>query len=277
MSVHVHQRPTPHVDFTLGAEKEPKRTTLISQYKRNPQLNVSYKLEEHGKRAQDWARIRHSLDVFALAELNDPRTYADITSKLSKFVSDLEPIWAAVSGRSYSPPDSPIHDEGIQTTTYPAPHSAADLPMSDADCAVFEEPPISDGLFQQVRGIRGLPERNMEDVVKQFLVELGHPQSSIQFRVGHMDLRLIDQDGRPFAVFEVKRSLEKDKGRKKARRQAFDYAMESGARFVVLTDGDVYEIYDRELPGDYAATRCGRFQLTRLRKGDAQIIDLLRP
>jgi len=67
-------------------------------------------------------------------------------------------------------------------------------------------PPIdgADSLLGRVRSVAGQPERNMEDVVKDLLIRLGHSPHRIIFQRGRVDLILHDGSGRVAAVFEVK-------------------------------------------------------------------------
>ncbi len=59
---------------------------------------------------------------------------------------------------------------------------------------------------------------------------------------GRVDLILHDGSGRVAAVFEVKRFIASESARAAARRQAMDYAGQTGAPMLVVTDADRYEI-----------------------------------
>jgi hypothetical protein len=135
--------------------------------------------------------------------------------------------------------------------------------------------PDAERLLQRIGEVRGQPERNMEDVVKDFLVELGHPPGAITFQVGRIDIKVASPAGGTHMVVEVKRDL--TRSRDEARRQGFDYAMQVDARLVVLSDADRYEVYDRAKGGSYEAMRVGGFQLTRFTEADAAVLDSLRP
>ena len=139
-------------------------------------------------------------------------------------------------------------------------------------------PPISDaeGLIARIQSVIGQPERNVEDVVKDLLLRLGHPVNRIVFQRGRIDLILQDDSGKPSFVFEVKRSIASEAERAAARRQAMDYACQTGAPFLVITDADRYEIYDRRRGLDFDAMFSGRFQLTHFDEASTQVLDLLR-
>jgi hypothetical protein len=137
--------------------------------------------------------------------------------------------------------------------------------------------PEAEELVSRIRSVVGLPERNHEDVVKEFLLRLGYDSGSIVFQQGRIDLCVLTHDRRAAAIFEVKRTIAVESERANARRQGMDYAMQSGALIVVVTDGDRYEVYDRRKGHDYDAMLCGKFQLTAFREHEAGTLDLLRP
>jgi Type I restriction enzyme R protein N terminus (HSDR_N) len=146
----------------------------------------------------------------------------------------------------------------------------------DRTQAILPQIPDAKSFINRIISVRGQPERNMEDVVKELLVLLGHPTNRIVFQRGRVDLILQDSSRKPAFVFEVKRSIASESERAKARRQANDYADQTGAQFLVITDGDRYEIYDRHRGWDFASWFCGRFQLTQFDATSAAVFDLLR-
>lgn len=137
--------------------------------------------------------------------------------------------------------------------------------------------PDAEALIKRIHALAGLPERNHEDVVKDLLIRLGFDSTSIIFQMGRIDLRVLNQQAKTVAVFEVKRTIAAESGRKHALRQGMDYASQTGALIIVVTDGDRYEIYDRRRGHDYDAMLSGRFQLTAFHATDGKALDLLRP
>jgi len=131
--------------------------------------------------------------------------------------------------------------------------------------------------LDRVKSSRGLPERNMEDLVKELLVRLGHAPSSVVFQIGHIDVLVRSGDGKPRFVIEVKTTLRSKPDRDSALRQAFDYASRNGAPLVVITDADAYEIYDRQVGLDHASMLRAKFQLTAFRETDVVGLEFLRP
>jgi hypothetical protein len=116
-----------------------------------------------------------------------------------------------------------------------------------------------------------------EDVVKDLLIRLGHPINLIVFQRGRIDLSLQDGSGKVAIVFEVKGSIASEPERAAGRRQAMDYACQTGAPVLVIADADRYELYDRRRGFEFDTMFCGRFQLTQFDPTAAPVLDLLRP
>jgi hypothetical protein len=55
-----------------------------------------------------------------------------------------------------------------------------------------------------------------------------------------------------------------------------DYACQTGAALLVITDADRYEVYDRRRGMDFESMICGRFQLTKFDTASEAVLDLLR-
>ena len=130
-------------------------------------------------------------------------------------------------------------------------------------------------LLERVREVRGQSERNTEDVVKSFLLALGHEERAVTFQRGRIDIHVGLPDGGTHMVVEVKRNLQKRLD--EARRQGFDYANQVDAMLVVLTDADHYEVYDRTSGSNYDAMLAGRFRLTGFSAADAATLRLISP
>ena len=74
---------------------------------------------------------------------------------------------------------------------------------------------------------------------------LGYKRARVRSEHKHNDVRVNDRRDQPWLVVEVKPLLETERDRRAARRQGFDYAHRLGMRFVAISDGDYYEIFDR--------------------------------
>ena len=131
--------------------------------------------------------------------------------------------------------------------------------------------------LDRIKSARGLAERNMEALVQELLIRLGHAPSAVVFRVGFVDVAVMGSNGKPRIVIEVKSSLRSKTDRDSALRQAFDYANRNGATLVVITDADAYEIYDRTKGMDHASQLQANFRLSAFREMDAAGLNLLKP
>lgn len=129
-----------------------------------------------------------------------------------------------------------------------------------------------------VREFRDRGEEEKRQLVAQFFHEiLGYKRARIRSEHKHNDVRVHDRRDKPWLVVEVKPRLETERDRRAARRQGFDYAHRLGMRFVVISDGDYYEVFDR-CCGErlrYDEMRQGGFYLTALRSRDADLLGLL--
>lgn len=129
-----------------------------------------------------------------------------------------------------------------------------------------------------VRDFRDRGEEEKRQLVAQFFYgALGYRRLRVRSEHKHNDVRVHDRQDRPWLVVEVKTLLETERDRRAARRQGFDYAHRLGMRFVVISDGDFYEIFDR-CAGNrlrYDEMRQGSFHLTALRARDSDLLSLL--
>lgn len=120
-------------------------------------------------------------------------------------------------------------------------------------------------------------ERAHESLVESFLVALGFERhKDIRYRQGRIDITLY-AEGRPVVVFEVKRSWELNADNRDVIRQAYNYSMEQGIRFVVITNGDYYLIMDRLKGLSYENNIVGEFTLSSLEEDSLELIESLEP
>lgn len=121
-------------------------------------------------------------------------------------------------------------------------------------------------------------ERDHESLVEDFFVSLGHRQhEDIRFRQGRVDI-LLRTNGKAVVVVEVKRDWGLNThNADSAIWQAYRYAHEQGVRYVLVTNGDTYILFDRLRGLSYSTHRLGEFQLTSLRDQDLVLISRLYP
>ena len=214
------------------------------------------------------------MDQLYVPKVQSPVHYSDYSRTL---IPGAREKWLEILGApSHPQPDVP-RDAPFVVSPLPLGTPPSAPPAPPAEPVVL--PPLSDAAeyVSRINASRGLPERNMEDLVKDLLVRLGHPAASILFQVGHIDVLVHGENGKPRFVTEVKRSLRPKVDRDSALRQGFDYASRNGAPLVVITDADAYEIYDRRAGLDHASMLQANFRLTAFREKDLPGFDLLRP
>lgn len=121
-------------------------------------------------------------------------------------------------------------------------------------------------------------ERAHESLVEDFFCALGHAKHrAIKYRQGRVDITICAEDT-PILLVEVKRDW--DLGLQKSRGeilQAYGYALDQGVRYVLLTNGDYYLLFDRLKGLSIESNAVGEFQLTALEEADLGTIDRLKP
>ncbi|MCA9605154.1 MAG: hypothetical protein KC619_06150, partial [Myxococcales bacterium] len=120
-------------------------------------------------------------------------------------------------------------------------------------------------------------ERAHESLVEDFLVALGYAKhQDIRYRQGRIDITLY-AGNRPVAVFEVKRDWELNSASIAVIKQAYNYSLEQGIRFVVITNGDYYLVMDRLKGLSFESNVVGEFTISALQEGSLDLIESLRP
>jgi len=120
-------------------------------------------------------------------------------------------------------------------------------------------------------------ERAHESLIERFFEYLGYERfNDIKFRIGRVDVSISVQ-GEPIIVVEVKKywnlNVKKDHD---VVLQAYDYALNNGAKFVIISNGDYYAIYDRDNGRTYKDNLKGEFILSNLDKEGLQLINFLK-
>lgn len=119
-------------------------------------------------------------------------------------------------------------------------------------------------------------ERAHEALVESFLQALGLRRfEEVVFRVGRVDIQVRNKS-RTVAVIEVKRDWSLGDDATAARKQAFEYAQEAGARHVIVSNGDYYGWWDRDRGLSYDKQFQGSFRLTALTRVGLIVIERLR-
>lgn len=149
---------------------------------------------------------------------------------------------------------------------------------------------VPDNLNRVISSIRRLrddpnhQERAHESLVEDFFVALGYEKhKDIKYRQGRVDIS-VWKGNNLLVIVEVKKDWNLSLyNSPKAVQQAYNYALDQGARWVILTNGDYYAIFDRLKGLSTSSNLIGEFQLTALEEEDAAMIkrmsrdNLLKP
>lgn len=129
-----------------------------------------------------------------------------------------------------------------------------------------------------LRKQRSHQERAHESLVEDFFVSLGYAKHrDIKYRQGRVDIS-IETGGRTVLIVEVKAAwdLSYENGID-AIKQAYQYAHDQGVRYVIVTNGDTYVLFDRLKGLSWESNLLGEFKLTALDREGLALIDRLRP
>ncbi|MFZ2654851.1 MAG: type I restriction enzyme HsdR N-terminal domain-containing protein [Victivallales bacterium] len=120
-------------------------------------------------------------------------------------------------------------------------------------------------------------ERAHESLVEEFMVLLGYEKfTDIKYRKGRIDVS-ISVEGKDLILFEVKHDWNLNyQANPKVISQAYNYALEQGFRFVGITNGDYYAIFDRLKGLSYESNFIGEFLLTKLQSDDIKIVNNIK-
>jgi len=119
-------------------------------------------------------------------------------------------------------------------------------------------------------------ERAHESLVEMFYEKLGYEKfTEIKHRQGRIDIS-VEEAGKIKIVNEVKRDWALSKENLAAVFQGYGYSLETGAIFVVVSNGDYYAVFDRRKGYTYKENFRGEFQLTSLCNRDFDVIKILR-
>jgi len=122
-------------------------------------------------------------------------------------------------------------------------------------------------------------ERAHEALVEELFVALGYTSiTDIKYQQGRIDIKIC-QDEQTLIVIEVKRNWALTRNNRDYLEQAFKYAQrpEISARYVIITNGDRYCIYDQDLRGrSYEEKFMGEVSLLQLTKTGLQLLDKMK-
>lgn len=152
-------------------------------------------------------------------------------------------------------------------------------PRSNQKVKILRPPDLTHVLdtIETLRKQQEHKERAHESLVEDFFVALGyHKHDEIKYRQGRVDIK-IETAGRTLLIIEVKQVWDLSfQNSIEAIKQAYGYAHDQGVRFVLVTNGDSYLLFDRLKGLSWESNLLGEFQLTALHQEDLMLIDRLR-
>lgn len=140
-------------------------------------------------------------------------------------------------------------------------------------------PVVPDYLKEVIGSVRELrsdskhKERGHESLVEDFFCALGYEKHrDIKFQHGRVDISLWDGSN-ILVIVEVKKDWNLSHySSPEAVKQAYNYALDQGVRYVILTNGDYYAVFDRIKGLSYSSNLIGEFSLTVLEEEDVALI-----
>jgi len=132
------------------------------------------------------------------------------------------------------------------------------------------------GIIGSIKKLRSDPEhqeRAHESLVEDFFCALGYEKHrDIRYRQGRVDISIWEGDN-VLVVVEVKRDWNLSLyNSPEDVLQAYKYALDRGSRYVILTNGDYYAIFDRLKGLSSSSNLVGEFRLTALEEDEEVII-----
>ncbi len=154
-------------------------------------------------------------------------------------------------------------------------------PEESAKINYVDPPPdYLDSVVEAVKRLKADPkhqERAHESLVEDFFCAIGYKKHrDIRYRQGRIDISIWDGDS-PLVIVEVKKdwnlSLYNSHG---AVQQGYTYALDRGVRYVVVSNGDYYAVFDRLKGLSSSSNLIGEFRLTALEEEHLSLIDRLK-
>jgi Holliday junction resolvase-like predicted endonuclease len=129
------------------------------------------------------------------------------------------------------------------------------------------------GAIERLKSDPNHQERAHESLVEDFFCAIGYEKhQNIKYRQGRVDISIWHGD-RVLVVLEVKKDWNLSLyNSPETIKQAYKYALDQGGRYVIMTNGDYYAIFDRLKGLSLSSNLIGEFRLTALEDEDVSII-----
>lgn len=132
--------------------------------------------------------------------------------------------------------------------------------------------------IERLKNDQNHSERDHESLVEHFLVALGYGgNQEIKYRRGRIDVA-ITMDDNIVVIIEVKKDWNLNaQYYPQVVQQGYMYALDQGVRYVLITNGDYYAIFDRLKGLSTTTNLIGEFRLSSLKNEDLEIINIISP
>jgi hypothetical protein len=200
-------------------------------------------------------------------------TFTNFLSFLEGVSVPQQPAKTTIIRRTKTPPTIPTPQKIVQSnstlqTTSPAPANWLHSFLPGI-------PKIRERILK-LQDDQGHQERDHESLVEEFLVFLGYKISEdFNYRRGRIDI-CIQRNGNPHVIIEVKRDWPLCRDSKEVVRQAFHYALEHGARYVIITNGDYYALFDQQRGLSYDDKFVLEFTISKLEPSEFNLMAQIR-
>ena len=155
-----------------------------------------------------------------------------------------------------------------------------EVPLKQPSEIMYIEPEYLKEIIKEIKLLRDDPnhkERAHESLVEDFFCKLDYEKHrEIKYRQGRIDISIWHKD-KPILVTEVKKDWNLTfLNSPEVVRQAYYYALEQGARYVIITNGNYYAVFDRLKGLSFKSNIIGEFKLTKLKEIHLSIIEKLK-
>ncbi|GEM_PF-1434057 len=203
-------------------------------------------------------------------------------TKKTEIVKDADEKWWPPYGTIHVLPEVPKYIKGViakKNGSYIIETPKVKGEVKEPLSVIFQQPEWLLNLINDIEKLKRdveHKERAHESLVESFYELLGFEKyTDIKHRQGRIDI-VIECEDKKMIVNEVKKDWHLSWKDKKTLSQAYNYAHETGARYVVLTNGDYYAIFDKDKGRSYESNFKGDFRLLKLKKEDFELINCLR-
>jgi hypothetical protein len=151
--------------------------------------------------------------------------------------------------------------------------------LDKEDKPIIVAPELFKSVISDIETLKNDPKHNEKEheiLVASFYEALGYEKfTEIKYQWDKIDIAILKKK-KVSIVNEVKRKWNLSDDMEAARKQAYLYALDAGAKYVVVTNGDYYALYDRDKGRSFSDHFIGDFCITELTKEKLDLIEILK-